>query len=513
MAVTSWNTTYGLWNDGTNWLGGIAPVAGDVAVINYGNAEPDLGNYGTLSGVTIDAVAGFKIDIANATGPTTFAADTVLNLDNSAMFTVADAGGFTNLGQVNHLSGGTAQWYLIPGGSFTSALNNYGTINISAPFVLMGMGDFMNAGLLQVRNVTGLANATLQIVASTQSLINTGTINIDGDLGATRGSTAATFGGVNGAGIIDLAFATLTFNGNVGSAQTLDFRDAQGSLVLNLGSSSFAATIEGFRAGDSIDLGAITADGLSFTPGGPTTPGTLTISNAGSPVATLNFAGSYQTADFTLGVNALAHEVLTSSVVPCFATGTCLLTGRGEIPVEALRVGDRLPTAVGRRLASVRWIGHRRVDCRRHPDPEAVLPVRVAAGAFGPGQPSRDLFLSRDHAIHAEGALIPVRHLLNGDSIAQVPTASVTWWHVELDAHDVLLAENLPCESYLDTGNRAAFANAGALVQATPDFARACWDSAACATLIEGGPIVDRLRNVLADRATATRPSRGVATA
>jgi hypothetical protein len=35
----------------------------------------------------------------------------------------------------------------------------------------------------------------------------------------------------------------------------------------------------------------------------------------------------------------------------------------------------------------------------------------------------------------------------------------VTYYHVELAAHDVILAEGLLCESYLDTGNRAAFVN------------------------------------------------------
>jgi len=36
----------------------------------------------------------------------------------------------------------------------------------------------------------------------------------------------------------------------------------------------------------------------------------------------------------------------------------------------------------------------------------------------------------------------------------QVPLESVEYWHVELDSHDVILAEGLAAESYLDTGNR-----------------------------------------------------------
>ena len=44
-----------------------------------------------------------------------------------------------------------------------------------------------------------------------------------------------------------------------------------------------------------------------------------------------------------------------------------------------------------------------------------------------------------------------------GASIAQVEVASVEYWHVELDRHEVIVAEGMAVESYLDTGNRGAF--------------------------------------------------------
>ncbi len=55
-----------------------------------------------------------------------------------------------------------------------------------------------------------------------------------------------------------------------------------------------------------------------------------------------------------------------------------------------------------------------------------------------------------------DGTLIPVRYLINDATIVQEAADSVTYWHVELARHEVLLAEGLACESYLDTGNRAA---------------------------------------------------------
>ncbi len=176
-----------------------------------------------------------------------------------------------------------------------------------------------------------------------------------------------------------------------------------------------------------------------------------------------------------------------AAVTPCFVSGTLIATGSGSTVVEALRVGDVVQTVFGV-TAAVTWIGHRRVHCRRHPRPWDVWPVRVRAGAFGTQMPARDLLLSPDHAVFTGGVLIPVRYLLNGATIVQEPAGSVTYWHVELERHGVLLAEGLPCESYLDTGNRGAFANGGGATAMHPDFARGMWQTQGCAPLVLDGP-------------------------
>ncbi len=190
-------------------------------------------------------------------------------------------------------------------------------------------------------------------------------------------------------------------------------------------------------------------------------------------------------------------------VVACFATGTRIVTSAGEIPVEGLAVGDRVPTLLGGGLATITWLGHRRVDCARHGRPEDVWPVRVRAGAFAPGLPLRDLLLSPDHAVYCAGALMPIRYLVNGASIAQEPVDHVTYWHVELERHDVLLAEGMPVESFLDTGNRSAFANGGAVAMAEPDFALRVWQADACAELVTTGPRLAAAKARLLRRAAA----------
>ena len=81
--------------------------------------------------------------------------------------------------------------------------------------------------------------------------------------------------------------------------------------------------------------------------------------------------------------------------------------------------------------------------------------------------------LSPGHAVcvNAVGEVfIPIDHLINGATITQVEADEVTYWHVELESHDVLLAEGLGCESYMDTGNRAFFGREyGRLAEIDPE--------------------------------------------
>lgn len=131
------------------------------------------------------------------------------------------------------------------------------------------------------------------------------------------------------------------------------------------------------------------------------------------------------------------------------------------------------------------------------------MPVRVRSGAFGKNLPERDLYLSPDHAVFQEGVLIPVKHLLNGTSVARVPMQRVTYWHVELDRHDVLLAEGLPVESYLDTGDRSSFQNGGAVVAMHPTFNAISRDAGGCAPLVITGPELARTQATLVQRESA----------
>jgi hypothetical protein len=194
------------------------------------------------------------------------------------------------------------------------------------------------------------------------------------------------------------------------------------------------------------------------------------------------------------------------SVVVCFAAGTRILTAVGEVAVEKLQAGDLVATLSGRGapVKPVLWIGRRDIALAGHPQAAALAPIRVRAGALGPATPHRDLIVSPDHCLFLDGALVAARLLVNGHAITvEEGLASISYFHVELEQHDVLLAEGAAAESWLDCGNRAWFANAGVAlmaVEGTPD-AYATAAAELCAPVIHGGERLAAIRDAIALRA------------
>src|SRR6185437_9140313 len=183
---------------------------------------------------------------------------------------------------------------------------------------------------------------------------------------------------------------TFDVGGSVGTSQVLMFTDPTGVLKLRQ-PISFAATIDSFVIGDTIDLPGVTASAAAWS------PGTLAVSNAGTTLFDLAISGDETGLVFSAASDGTGGSAITANL-PCFADGTLISTANGDRPVESLRAGE-LVRVVDDRYRPVTWIGHRRVDCRSHPNSRQVWPVRVAAGAFGIRQPYRDLYLSPDHAI------------------------------------------------------------------------------------------------------------------
>jgi hypothetical protein len=124
----------------------------------------------------------------------------------------------------------------------------------------------------------------------------------------------------------------------------------------------------------------------------------------------------------------------------------------------------------------------------------AATPVIVRKNALANNVPHSDLRMTKAHSLSIEGVLIPVEYLVNHRTILWDDHAQeVTIYHVELETHDVLLANGAPAESYRDDGNRWLFRNANSGWGLPPQEP--------CAPVLTGGPVVDATWRRLLERA------------
>jgi hypothetical protein len=153
----------------------------------------------------------------------------------------------------------------------------------------------------------------------------------------------------------------------------------------------------------------------------------------------------------------------------CFTSGTAVATDSSEILVELIQKGDFVAVIDGTRrsVRQVIWVGSRKVDLDLEPSSDLCAPVLIRCGAVADLAPARDILISPDHRLFLSGRLVPARLLINGMSIMRDLTPRVlTYHHVELESHGVLLADGLPVESFLDEQNDRSFFEAGSAVTA-----------------------------------------------
>lgn len=148
--------------------------------------------------------------------------------------------------------------------------------------------------------------------------------------------------------------------------------------------------------------------------------------------------------------------------VLCFTEGTLISTPNGETRVEALEIGHEVVTSAGN-VCRVLWLGRQTVQMRSARLPERLEPVRIFAGAFGNGLPHSDLIVTADHGMVIDGLVINASALVNGTTIDWMPLSALprrlTYYHIETEHHDVVLANGTPTETFVDYVGRHAFDN------------------------------------------------------
>ena len=150
----------------------------------------------------------------------------------------------------------------------------------------------------------------------------------------------------------------------------------------------------------------------------------------------------------------------------CFLPGTRIKTTEGEINIEELRIGDNVLTAAGK-TKPIKFIGRRKVSRERSGRWNGEGPVKISRFAIDGTAPHSDLYVSPAHAIYIDGVLIPANNLVNGVTIvadAKPEALSLTYFHIELETHEAILAEGLAVESFRHD-NPGAFDNADEYVR------------------------------------------------
>jgi hypothetical protein len=336
-----------------------------------------------------------------------------------------------NLGLIAALASGGIGVSLAQGGMLLNHAAIYGELGI-----LAAGGTILNQGLI--------AGETLQ----------NGTLQTSADATALQFSAPGTF--IEDAGLV---VGTVVGDGGLLVLQSGNLSEVTGFAVDSFAaaaaselSTSLAGlgTIAGFAAGDILHVQDVAANSAFFY------NHVLTLQNAGAVAGLITFTANYPQI-FHLSADPTGGTDITA---PCFCAGTGIMTSRGEIAVEQLAIGDLVRTRDAG-FAPIRWIGRRGYAAEAAAANPDLQPIRIAAGALGPGLPARELRVSPGHAICIGDALVPAGALINGGGIARCGRQeAIRYFHVELAEHQVIFAEQCPVESFLDEALRWQFDNA-----------------------------------------------------
>jgi hypothetical protein len=368
-------------------------------------------------------------------------------------------------GSVTNQSGGTISGY------FGIDATGAAVTVVSGGITTVSAATVVNAGTISGNSYAVMfAGTTLDRLVADPGAVFTG--NVDGGGGTLELGSAASAGTLSGFGSSITNFGSLQIDS--GATWTISGNDSASGLG--------TIAIAGLTSRDTIDLTGFVAVSDTFA------NNALVLTDAGGDQTTLSIQGSFTSAEFHLS----SYGATGTSIVLCFAAGTLIGTPKGQVQVEKLKAGDLVRTAHnGPR--PVKWIGKGKVLSTRGRR-SAATPVIVRKGALADNVPSADLRVTKAHSLYIGEVLIPVEFLVNHRTILWDDRAQeIEIYHVELDSHDVLLANGAPAESYRDDGNRWLFQNANSGWHLPP--------GEPYAPVLTDGPVVDAIWRQLLDRA------------
>ncbi len=291
--------------------------------------------------------------------------------------------------------------------------------------------------------------------------------------------------------------ATLDFSGTVDAGQTITFAGGNADLTLDppgANGPGFNAALADFFSGEQITIDNFAATSSSYV------DGDYVLSN-GTTNVDLDFGAAQSLATLSYSVEG-GNTIVTSDEAACYCRGTLIRTLGGDRRIETLKIGDKVMTMSGK-AQLIKWIGKHAYHGRFIIGRKEILPICIKAGALDDNIPGRDLWISPHHAMYLDGVLIEAKDLVNGASIVQAERADkVEYFHIELETHDVIVAEGALSETFIDDDNRGMFHNAYEYRALYPDVAA---DAARyCAPRVDEGYELEAIRRRIALRAILT---------
>jgi len=210
-----------------------------------------------------------------------------------------------------------------------------------------------------------------------------------------------------------------------------------------------------------------TIQGIQSSDVGVNLSGTVVVGSDGKARLTVPIVSDVEVENESMTVNALGFSVtvpiLDSSQATqlqpvCFLEGTQIQLISSSSPVDSIVRGQEI--AAFKCQTVVKWIGRQ----RRTPEFaqfDDYLPVKICAGALEENVPVRDLYLSPDHAVLVDGHLIHAQALVNGRTIIKMTEweGDIEYYHIETENHEIIFAEGVPCETFIDNVSREQFDN------------------------------------------------------
>ena len=291
--------------------------------------------------------------------------------------------------------------------------------------------------------------------------------------------------GSNVIGIPSSAAGVFTNSVNIigggGSASTFDIYDLKsGALLIDnyrpqtpmngyfrpaaqFGYASGQLTLQAPRKSGFFNMNSIDSSGIfTSTPDLPYVAGDGYTQTLGTGQTSAQYLSGGEAAGGAGGTPWVFSLVGAAPVPVCFAEGTLILRADGtSLEIEKLGIGDLLFTEEGPR--PIKWLAKRKYTHQILSIFPQTIPVRVKAGALGKGVPSSDLLGSRKHGLVIEGVEIGAETLCNGANITHCKAEEfpdgLTYYHIEFDEQEVLMANGCSNSSFVSTGNRSEFDN------------------------------------------------------